>query len=181
MLRLSRHAVGAPRALTRGCSSQSPIKQVSVPGHFNTFGEWVARSTSVTAAAPVAAHHAGGHGIRALIRQYGAPFAVYYVALTETLTCLLTYLLHYEYLGKGDIGALLKWTGFGKGDDVNSAMAKSVTYGPFTVSARLMTNFVIAKSFVALFAPLKVPFCIATLPYLKRAIAQVAPRAFAVA
>lgn len=117
----------------------------------------------------------GGHGIRSLIKKYGLPLAVYYVLLTEALTVAITYLLYYNYLGTGDITSVLKFFGLGRMVDVDAAMETSRTIGPFTVSGRLLTNFAMAKSFIALFAPLKLTFCITTLPGLMRLLGRKMP------
>ena len=60
-------------------------------------------------------------------------------------------------------------------------MNKQKTFGPITVSARLLTNFAFAKACIALLAPIKLPFCVATLPYVMRVVGRVSPRAAAAA
>eukprot|EP00672_Neobodo_designis_P018844 CAMPEP_0174847526 /NCGR_PEP_ID=MMETSP1114-20130205/12964_1 /TAXON_ID=312471 /ORGANISM="Neobodo designis, Strain CCAP 1951/1" /LENGTH=256 /DNA_ID=CAMNT_0016081807 /DNA_START=41 /DNA_END=811 /DNA_ORIENTATION=+ len=145
---------------------------------FFDLGTYAAPGAQASAAASEAA---GGHGIRALARKHGVPFAVYYIGLTETLAVGLTLLLHYDLLGKGDITSVLKFLGIDGWLDVDGTMNRKKHFGPITISARLVTNFAFAKACIALLAPLKLPFCVATLPYVMRLMHRIAPRAAAAA
>jgi hypothetical protein len=138
-------------------------------------------TTASGAGGHAAAHHGGGHGLRALARKHGLPFAIYYITVTETLAVLLALCLHYDVLGKGDITSVLKLIGIEGWLDVDGTMNKKKEFGPFSVSARLVTNFAFAKACIALLAPIKLPFCVATLPYVMRVFGRVAPRAAAAA
>lgn len=114
------------------------------------------------------------HSLSELVKKHGLPLGIYYVTLTEFLVCSLTYLLHYDHLGAGDITNFMKWIGLEKWIDVDHAMSASKSIGPITISGKLVTNYAIAKAFVAVWAPLKIPFCMATLPYMRRAVSAVA-------
>ena len=162
-------------------------RDVSLPageagGFFATIGTYPAPGALNAAGSAASAEaHAGGHGIRALARKHGVPFAIYYITLTESLVVGFTFLLHYDLLGKGDITSVLKLVGLDGWLDVDGTMNKKKEFGPFTVSARLVTNFAFAKACIALLAPLKLPFCVATLPYVMRLVQRLAPRAAAAA
>jgi hypothetical protein len=122
------------------------------------------------------AENTQGHGFRALVKKHGLPFALYYVFLAESLTAIFAFLLFYDYLGVGDLTDLLKDVGLEKWLDVDHAMANSKSIGPITISGKLITSFFIGKGFVAVLTPLKLPFAIATLPYVERQAAKIFPK-----
>lgn len=107
--------------------------------------------------------------IKVLVRQYGFPLAVYYLCLNEACVLLITYLLHYEILGTGDIVCLLERVGLESYVDVRGfgETSKSVL-GLFDISGRLVMNFGIATAFMSLWTPVQLPFCVATIPTILR-------------
>jgi len=103
-----------------------------------------------------------------LIKTYGLPLAIYYWVTNEILVCIITYLLHYGYFGGSDVMSLLKSLGLDNYCDFSKIEASSFEVGPVSISARLATNFALASAFMALWTPLQVPFCVVTLPRIKR-------------
>lgn len=106
--------------------------------------------------------------IRALVRTFGLPLAVYYLLFNETLVVLITYLLHTEAIGAGDIVSFLEYIGLESFVDVRGFSESSRTVLGFEVSGRLVMNFGIATAFMSLWTPIQLPFCVATLPTLMR-------------
>mmetsp|Transcript_34158 Transcript_34158/g.105576 ORF Transcript_34158/g.105576 Transcript_34158/m.105576 type:complete len:247 (-) Transcript_34158:52-792(-) len=115
-------------------------------------------------------------GIWTLIKRHGPALAAYYFILNESCVLGITYLLHYDYLGTGDIMALLKKIGAERLLDIDSVSGKSTNIGPVTVSAKFIMNFGIASSFMSLFTGFQMPFCIATLPMVQRGLSRLRPR-----
>ena len=106
--------------------------------------------------------------LRALIRTYGAPLAVYYLLFNECLVVFITYLLHTEAIGVGDIVSFLEYLGLESYVDVRGFSESSKTVMGVEVSGRLLMNFGIATAFMSLWTPVQLPFCIATLPIILR-------------
>jgi hypothetical protein len=105
-----------------------------------------------------------------LIKKYGFPLAIYYLAFNETCVLIITALLHYDYLGAGDIAAMLKWLGAERLLNVGNVAGKTREIGPITISARFIINFTIASTFMSLWTGFQIPFCIATLPHVTRVV-----------
>ena len=104
-----------------------------------------------------------------LVKQYGLPLALYYFIFNETCVVLVTCGLYYDWLGGGDIVSFLHYIGASKYVDIDAAMSKSVSLGPFgELEAKLAAHFGLATVFMSLFTPIQLPFCIATLPRLKK-------------
>jgi hypothetical protein len=96
------------------------------------------------------------------------PLAAYYFIFNEACVALVTCALHYNWLGEGDIASVLDAIGASKYIDIKKTMDASVSLGPIQISAKLATNFTIASAFMSLWTPLQIPFCIATLPYIRK-------------
>eukprot|EP00759_Apiculatamorpha_spiralis_P009524 PhF_6_TR16572/c0_g1_i1/m.25259 len=111
-------------------------------------------------------------GFKQLIKEYGLPLAVYYLALNETCVIGITCGLHYGYFGGADVISTLNKIGLASYIDLNKLSSSSMTIGPIEISARLMSNFGLATAFMSLWTPLQIPFCIATLPMLKRLLGR---------
>eukprot|EP00760_Papus_ankaliazontas_P013212 PhM_4_TR15663/c1_g1_i3/m.21255 len=124
-------------------------------------GTPVTTETTTTKKAP--------HGLFGLIREYGVPLAIYYFVLNETCVVGITAGLHYGWFGGADIVRVLDYVGAGSYVDLDK-MNHHISFGPFSVSAKLATNFGLATAFMSLWTPVQLPFCIATLPYIKRAV-----------
>lgn len=112
-------------------------------------------------------------GLWQLIKTYGVALAVYYFVFNEMFVLTITYLLHYDYLGAGDVTSLVEYVGVGHMLNVKETLGRSISLGPFTITAKFATNFALASGFMSLFTFLQVPFCIATLPRIQRALAPV--------
>ena len=113
-------------------------------------------------------------GIMGLIRKHGAALALYYFAFNESCVLGITYLLHYDYFAVGDIANLLKYVGAERLLDIDNVAGKSKQWGPITISAKFIMNFTIASSFMSLFTGFQIPFCIATLPWIRQRFAPLA-------
>ena len=137
-----------------------------------TAGSGTAGGTAAGAAGTTAGGQRWWHNSKPykLVRQYGAPLAIYYIALNESLVALLTYLLHYDYIGTNEMNAVIKWMGAEDYISLNHDVpTHSRSFGPFTISPRLVLNFSIATAFMSLWTGVQIPFCVATLPYLQAA------------
>ena len=105
-----------------------------------------------------------------LVMDYGMPLALYYFVLNECCVVIVTFLLHRDYMHTGDVVSLMKTLGaeryFG---DLDNTMKSSVNFfGIFEVSGQLAANFAAASAFMSLWTPLQIPFCVATLPYIRK-------------
>ena len=125
-------------------------------------------SVPSTLGTPYGSSHRRHAGFTALIRKYGAPLALYYLCFNETCVVALTYLLHTEAIGAGDIVSVLEYIGLESYVDVRGFSEASTTIAGFPVSGRLVMNFGIATGFMSLWTPVQLPFCIATLPIIMR-------------
>ena len=105
-----------------------------------------------------------------MIQDHGIYFAAQYFIFNEMCVLYLTYLLHCDYLGTGDIEKVVNYIGLSKFVDVNSQLDNSFQIGLWEVSGRLVANFGIASAFMSLCTPLQIPLCVITLPYFKRIV-----------
>lgn len=101
-----------------------------------------------------------------MARERGLAFALYLFIFGEAVTLFVTYLLHFDILGSGDVVAWLNWAGLDKLVDLNKYAGKHVTLFGFELSVRLLTNYGIANVAVIPVFPLEIAFCAYTLPYL---------------
>ena len=109
--------------------------------------------------------------VKRLISQYGLPFAIYYIVFNDSMILLITVALQMGWVGAGDVITLIKKVGAEKYlNGLDERMDRpAFSLGPLHVTGRLVANFALAFAFMGVWTPIKIPFCIATLPYVKRA------------
>lgn len=117
-----------------------------------------------------------GMTLKQIIKQYGIPIALFYWVFNEVLVAIVTYLLHYNYVSQGSVVDFIDAIGFGSWIDTKILHTHSVRLGPFDISALLITNFLVASAFLALFVPIKLPFCIWLYPKVRNAFRRVFPQ-----
>jgi hypothetical protein len=108
-----------------------------------------------------------------LAQQHGFAVLVYYVVLNESMVAALTYALHYNYISFGDITWTIRTLGLDSYMNTDTALRASITLGPIDISGRLAMNFALASSFMSVWTGFQLPFCMATLPFVRRGFAWV--------
>jgi hypothetical protein len=103
-----------------------------------------------------------------LAREKGIGYAIYLYVFGEAISILVTYLLHYDVLGAGDVMSWLNWIGLGSWVDIDKAGSKHTTIFGYEVSVRLLTNYGIANVVGIPLFPLEVAFCAFTFPLVVR-------------
>lgn len=104
-----------------------------------------------------------------LAREKGIGYAIYLYVFGEAISILITYLLHYDILGAGDVMSWLSYIGLGSWVDIDKAGSKHTTIFGYEVSVRLLTNYGIANVVGIPLFPLEVAFCAFTFPFVLRA------------
>lgn len=129
-----------------------------------------AAGASATPAADATAKKSMMGKFTKLAREKGLGYALYLYVFGEAISILITYLLHFDILGAGDVLAWLNWMGLGSLVDLDNAGSKHTTIFGYEVSVRLLTNYGIANVFGIPLFPLEVAFCAVTYPYALNAV-----------
>ena len=111
-----------------------------------------------------------GRGIAALVRTHGAPLALYYFIFNECCVLVVTFLLQYDYLAADALKQCVTTLRLDRWINLNAIQSAELKIGPVTISGKFAANFSVATAFMSLWTPLQIPFCVATLPYLRRLI-----------
>eukprot|EP00758_Cryptobia_borreli_P003710 Tbor_TRINITY_DN3935_c0_g1::TRINITY_DN3935_c0_g1_i1::g.822::m.822 len=107
----------------------------------------------------------GKMSLRQLIMKYGLFVVCLYFFTNESLVCIITYLLHYNYI---DIWNVIEVLGVGDYIDLKQLERGSWVLWEgeegeepkLEISARLITNFLVASSFMSMFTPVQFPICV---------------------
>lgn len=118
-----------------------------------------------------------GMSLKEIIKQYGLPIALFYWVFNEVLVAIVTYLLHFNYVSQNSVVDIIEALGFGSWVDTKVLATHSLRF-PYgiEISALLITNFLVASAFLALFVPVKLPFCIWVFPKVRRSFRKVFPK-----
>lgn len=111
---------------------------------------------------------------KARIREHGVPALTFYWVVNEIVVCYLTYLLHYDYIGGGDLLSVLERVGADKYMDLSKVESKNwyLFDGRLCITARFLTNFAAASAFMSILTPVKFPLIISMYPSFRRLLAR---------
>lgn len=105
-----------------------------------------------------------------LVKEHGVALVVYYFVFNEACIIALTFLLHNGLVAGSDLVGWLKWIKVDRFFNVEETLGRTVSFGPFSISAALVTNYTLASAFMSLCTPVQIPFCVMTLRMVKSVV-----------